>query len=78
MYILGQKSTPWKFLLPLLEVVVPLWLMQKFRFAIHIFSGNIFPHFIHKFFVLLHVLGVKIRNLKVDFKTGGTWCRVAQ
>ena len=23
-------------------------------------------------------VGVKIRNLKVDFKTGGTWCRVGQ
>ena len=23
-------------------------------------------------------LGVKIRNLKVDFKTGGTWCRFGQ
>ena len=23
-------------------------------------------------------LGVKIRKLKVDFKTGGTWCRVRQ
>ena len=23
-------------------------------------------------------LGVKIRNLKVDFKTGGTWRRVGQ
>ena len=26
----------------------------------------------------LPTLGVKIRMLKVDFKTGGTWCRVGQ
>ena len=24
------------------------------------------------------LLGFKIQNLKVDFKTGGTWCRVGQ
>ena len=28
--------------------------------------------------VKLSTLGVKIQNLKVDFKTGGTWCRVGQ
>ena len=25
-----------------------------------------------------YILGVKIRNLKVNFKTGGTWCWVGQ
>ena len=23
-------------------------------------------------------LGVKVRNMKMDFNTGGTWCRVGQ
>ena len=33
--------------------------------------------FFCKFLVFSRV-GVKIRNLKVDFKTGGTWRRVGQ
>ena len=27
---------------------------------------------------LVSILGIKIRNLKVNFKTGGTWRRVGQ
>ena len=30
------------------------------------------------YYVPTYVLGVKIRNFKVDFKTGGTWRWVGQ
>ena len=26
----------------------------------------------------MYNLGVQVRNMKMDFKTGGTWCRVGQ
>ena len=31
-----------------------------------------------KILIGIYRLGVKIRNLKVNFKTGGTWLRVGQ
>ena len=28
--------------------------------------------------IIVYILGVKVRNMKVDFKTGGNWHRVGQ
>ena len=54
---------------------------EKFSFWIE----GVFQLGIGKFLIIIflqilesYTLGVKIRNLKVDFKTGGTWHRVGQ
>ena len=29
-------------------------------------------------FTIIYILGAKVRNMKMDFNTGGTWCWVGQ
>ena len=46
----------------------------KMTFSIELIGQNYFAEFL--FWIVL-TLGVKIRNLKDDFKTGGTWLHAA-
>ena len=53
------------------------WIHVKDSFCSNI--CNKLPYFIPTWVINeFNLLGVKIRNLKVDFKTGGTWCWVGQ